>query len=371
MYLECIHENLKAFLPSELFTYAATKGLPELRKLWLDKMLKQNPSLAGKSLSMPVVTNALTHGLSIVADLFCSEGDYVVTPDKFWGNYRMIFAVRRGGNIVTFNTFADDCYNVDGFLKKIGECGKLKPKVLVLLNFSNNPTGYTLVESEADKLVNGLKEIADSGVELVCIVDDAYFGMFYGDCIRESLFSRLAGISPNILAVKLDGATKEMFVWGLRVGFITFALPFGAKEQLLDALEEKVEGDIRATISSCANPSQNMILKALKHRDMDSQIAKNIDILKERAFAAMKVVADPKYRDRFTVYPFNSGYFMCLKLNNVDAEKLRIYLLDNYGVGTIAQSSTDLRIAFSCIDKEDFAELYDIIYEAIGKVAAS
>ena len=45
-------------------------------------MIQENPSLEGKSFSNPIVTNALTHGLSIVADLFVDEGDAVIYPDK-------------------------------------------------------------------------------------------------------------------------------------------------------------------------------------------------------------------------------------------------------------------------------------------------
>jgi len=36
------------------------------------------------------------------------------------------------------------------------------------------------------------------------------------------LFGKLANAHPNLLAIKLDGATKELFVWGLRCGFITY-----------------------------------------------------------------------------------------------------------------------------------------------------
>ena len=52
---------------------------------------------------------------------------------------------------------------------------------------------------------------------------------------------------------------------------------------------------------------------------------------------------------------------MCLKLHNIDAEKLRLHLLDQYGVGTISINSTDLRIAFSCVEEEDIEELFDLI----------
>ncbi len=68
-------------------------------------------------------------------------------------------------------------------------------------------------------------------------------------------------------------------------------------------------------------------------------------------------------------YPFNSGYFMCLKLKTVDAEKLRVHLLDKYGVGAISINATDLRIAFSCIAEENIQELFDIIYQGVKDLA--
>ena len=55
---------------------------------------------------------------------------------------------------------------------------------------------------------------------------------------------------------------------------------------------------------------------------------------------------------------------MCLKLKTVDAEKLRVHLLDRYGVGTISAGEKDLRVAFSCIETENIQELFDIIYHA-------
>ncbi|MDR2400989.1 MAG: aminotransferase class I/II-fold pyridoxal phosphate-dependent enzyme [Deferribacteraceae bacterium] len=370
-YLPCIYDCIDTFQPEELFSYAPTKGVPELRSAWKEKLLRDNPTLAGKTLSLPIVTNALTHGLSIAADLFCSEGDFVVTPDKFWGNYRLVFSVRRGANISTFKTFAGIKFNIDGLLEKVEECGKLKGKVVLILNFPNNPAGYTPTAEEAAYLAEGLKKIADSGVKLVCITDDAYFGMFYGDCLRESIFSLLSGISPNILTVKLDAATKELFVWGFRVGFITFSAPAEANGgKLLQALEKKVEGLIRGTVSNCPLPSQSMVLRALKHPYLTEQISENVAILSRRAAKVKEIVAHPKYHDRFTAYPFNSGYFLCIKIEGADAEELRLYLLERYAIGVISASSTDIRIAFSSVEEEDLEDLFNTMYNAIGEVRA-
>ncbi|MCD6297998.1 MAG: hypothetical protein J7M30_12685, partial [Deltaproteobacteria bacterium] len=88
-------------------------------------------------------------------------------------------------------------------------------------------------------------------------------------------------------------------------------------------------------------------------------------IMKDRAQEVKRVLSDPKYEHAWETYPFNSGYFMCLKLKTVDAEPLRVHLLDKYGVGLISLGKTDLRVAFSCLEKEDTQELFDIVLKGV------
>lgn len=365
MYLDCVYEGLEKFAPKDLFPYAPATGKPELRKKWLDKNVVENPSMKGKQTSLPIVTNALTHGLSIVADMFVDKDDYVVMPGMFWGNYRLTFATRRGGEIVTFNTFTEDGgFDVDALLSKVRECGKQKGKAVLILNFPNNPAGYMPTVDEGMKMAEGLVKIANEGTKLVVVTDDAYFGLFYEDSMKESLFGHLVSKSDNLLAIKLDGATKEEYVWGFRVGFITFgATNSNNQSGMLGALEKKVAGLIRGTISNCPHPSQTFVLKALEHKNFYADKQKKFDIMKARGLKVKEVLNKSNYSDQFTYYPFNSGYFMCLKLKNVDAETLRVHLLDKYGVGTISVNKTDLRIAFSCIEVGDVQELFDIIYK--------
>lgn len=42
--------------------------------------------------------------------------------------------------------------------------------------------------------------------------------------------------------------------------------------------------------------------------------------------------------------------------------------MDRYGVGLISLGKTDLRIAFSCIEKEGIEDLFDIIYRGIQEL---
>jgi len=83
------------------------------------------------------------------------------------------------------------------------------------------------------------------------------------------------------------------------------------------------------------------------------------------------VLKDPKYQNAWDVYPFNSGYFMCLKLKSVDAETLRLHLLEKYGVGLISIGKQNLRIAFSCLEETDISELFDTILHGIKDIERS
>jgi aspartate/methionine/tyrosine aminotransferase len=367
MYLPCIHEKLSAFDPKDIFPYAPPAGKPELRQLWRDKMLEENPSLQGKHFSMPVVTNALTHGLSIVADLFMDPGDHVVSPDMMWGNYNLTFATRRGAIVKKFPTFTvAGGFDVDAFKAVLKNSAEEKGKAVVLLNFPNNPSGYTPTVEEGAAIVAAIKEVAEGGCNVVAVTDDAYFGLFYEDSLKESLFGKLANMHPRVLAVKLDGATKEEYVWGFRTGFITFADGHEYENSpVMTALEKKTLGIIRATISNCPHPSQTFVIEALKSPKFKSEKQQKYKVMKGRALKVKEVLDSGKYDKAWEYYPFNSGYFMCLKLKNVDAEKLRVHLLDKYGVGAISIGKTDLRIAFSCIEEKDIAELFDLIYKAV------
>ncbi|MCL5019585.1 MAG: aminotransferase class I/II-fold pyridoxal phosphate-dependent enzyme, partial [Patescibacteria group bacterium] len=199
----------------------------------------------------------------------------------------------------------------------------------------------------------------------VVTVDDAYFGLFYDDrCMKQSIFSELAELDERVIAVKLDGATKEEFVWGFRCGFISFASAKTPPE-VFEALGKKVMGLTRGSISNCPHPSQTIVLKALKSGELQVQKKQKLEVMRERAAKVHEVLSNPKYNDAWDVYPFNSGYFMCLKLKTVEAEPLRKHLLDKYGVGIIASAKSDIRIAFSCLETKDIQEVFEIIYNGV------
>jgi aspartate/methionine/tyrosine aminotransferase len=373
MFLPSLVKQLGPLSPDEALNYAPPAGIAELRAAWKEKNLHDNPSLAdpARPMSLPIVTNGLTHGLSIMADLFCEPGDTLLLPDQLWGNYRLTFAVRRGAKIASYPFYGESGgFNVEGFRAALLQAHKARRKVIVILNFPNNPTGYSVTKEEAQSIARALREAAAAGLNVVAIVDDAYFGLFYEpDALRESLFTLLAGGPERLLAVKCDAATKEVFVWGLRVGFLSFSAGRAAADSpLYAAIEKKVCGQIRGVMSNCSMLSQRATLNALLSPTFYAERQARQETLRARAEEVQRVLADKRFEAAWEPHRFNSGYFMCLKLKRVAAEDLRRHLLDRHGVGTIATAERDLRIAFSCVEKEQIAELFDTIYRAAEEV---
>lgn len=371
MFLPSVMEQLPNFSPEDALSYAPSFGIPALREEWQKEIFRKNPSLKGKEISLPVVTQAITHGLSVVGDMWIDPNDLIFLSDRLWGNYNMIFGVRRGARLVQFPLFQEGGgFNLAKFERTLKEYKDKARKLVILLNFPNNPTGYTPTQKEAEAIVSIIYDIAEAGTNLVLLCDDAYFGLVYEEGVmEESIFAPLADLHERIMAIKLDAATKENYVWGLRVGFITYGTRLKCDSRsFYEAFEKKTAGCIRGSISNASRLSQEIILRSLRSPNYLYEKNQKFKIMKERAATIKSLLQDPKYKDNFVAYPFNSGYFLCIKVNGVNAEKLRLHLLDKYGVGVISLGETDIRIAFSCVERDNLKELFDIINVGIQEL---
>jgi aspartate/methionine/tyrosine aminotransferase len=368
MILDSIRSGLPSLSARESVAYASTAGVVALRKRWRVELDRKNPSLAGKDVSLPVVVPGLSAAISLAADLFLDAGDELVLPDLSWPNYRLIIEERKGALCATYPTFfasgGGQGFNVGGLEDALrasarrAEAAGKGARAACILNFPNNPTGYTPSLAEADAIVAALVRVASEGVALLAIADDAYFGLQYEEgLLTESLFARLADAHPNILAVKADGPTKEDYVWGFRLGFLSFASA-SLGEAGREALVKKLMGLVRSSVSSSSAPGQYLVLKSLDAPGAEAQKARYRGLLEARYKRARRYLGTHPMPPCLRALPFNSGYFMSFECEGVSAEALRRKLLDEKGIGTISILDRYLRIAFSGVDEGNIEALY-------------
>ena len=347
--------------------YSPVEGIPEVRRSWR-AWQRRNQGESPVS-SLPIVTGGLTHGLAVVADLFGGEGRHVVVPAPFWGNYRQTFGLRTGARIVPAPVYRDGRFEPAAITEAVAALPGDEPAV-VILNFPSNPGGYSPSVGERMQLVGGLAlEAARRPLLVVC--DDAYLGLVYEEEVpRESLFWELAAAHPNLVPVKVDGATKEFSFFGGRVGFLTF--PFAAGSEVAAALESKVKGLVRAAMGSPVATSQMLLLAALDSPDAEAQVEEVRLQLAER-YRALQIALERTERRLLRPLPFNSGCFALVELPEelgVAAEEVRLHLLDHHDVGLVSVQPRYLRVAFCSVSAEAIQELVGRMERGVAELAA-
>jgi aspartate/methionine/tyrosine aminotransferase len=366
--LSAIHDSMPILTVKETVSYAPTAGVEEVRKAWKDSMVKKTPSMNPEEVTLPAAVPGITAGISYVADLFLDENTTIIASDPCWDNYSLVFTERRGAKLRGVPFFGTgsglDLAAIGRAIREEAKTGSVR----IIFNFPNNPAGYSPTRAEAEALIDIIRDAAQEGADILAICDDAYFGLFYEDDIYcESLFGRLASLHEKVLAVKIDGPTKEDYVWGLRVAFLTFG-SVGLKPEHQEALNKKLMGIIRSSVSCANTPAQHLILKVLSDPRTAGEKKANYELLRGRYRAVRAFIAENPAHPKLSPMPFNSGYFMSFRCNGIDAEALRKKLLADHGIGTIALGPGILRVAFAALEEEQIPEIYGIIYGTAYKL---
>ncbi|MDR2786156.1 MAG: aminotransferase class I/II-fold pyridoxal phosphate-dependent enzyme [Treponema sp.] len=360
--MSAIAGQLPGLSPEETVVYAPTAGVEKVRQAWKEQILLKNPSIKAEHLSLPVVVPGITAGISYTADLFLDASQTIIASDPCWDNYSLIFRDRREANFKTVSLFNGgpglDLRGIEKTLRHEAENEALR----IILNFPNNPSGYSPTRKEEDALVNLIREIAESGRDVLVLCDDAYFGLFYEeDIIQESIFGRLVNLHERVLAIKLDGPTKEDYTWGFRMAFVTLGSK-GLEQKHCEALIKKYMGIIRSSVSCANTPAQNLMLKTMEDKRTPIEKEGFFRLLRNRYLAVKQFITSHPDHPVLSPLPFNSGYFMSFRCDGVDAETLRRALLDR-GIGAIVLDGQYLRITFAAIDEKDIPGVYETIYE--------
>lgn len=392
LYLDTF-KNYTSLDISSVVPYASIGGLSELRKKWKEWIVyksgydKEKDAKKIERLqqltTLPVVTQGITNGLFMTGSLFLNPGDYIISPNKRWGNYDNIFSKNINAQFKSFDFFKDKKFDLNSFEVTIKNVAEEQDKIVIALNFPNNPTGYTPLKSERDAIVQKLSDVQkDIDLPIIVLVDDAYEPYVYDDqAMEHSLFYELMELDENIIPIKLDGISKELLAYGGRVGFVTIGLKpswvesDGELEQLKEELNNKLEGMNRSSISNTNHFYQAVTLKMFEETGFDKIVQKrekNRKLLKDRYELINKELKKVE-SDQFSVDPNSGGFFLFINLDpeKINATDFADHLLREYKVGVIPIEKPEIningiRIAYCSIDIEKIPEMIQRIIQAFN-----
>ncbi|MFX1256744.1 MAG: aminotransferase class I/II-fold pyridoxal phosphate-dependent enzyme [Promethearchaeota archaeon] len=393
-WVPCYLKEIKNYFKiniNQIVPYANIGGLPDTREIWKKWLIKksgydeetekENILELERYTTTPIVTSGVTNGIFLSCALFLNPDEYIISPNKRWGNYDNIIVKHLGAKIKSFDFFNNYKMNLQGLKEAIDETSKTQEKIVIILNFPNNPTGYVPTFNEAKELIKLLKESQKSlGKPIIILVDDAYNPFIYReDVLNKSIFYDLLKLNEDIIPIKLDGITKELLMYGGRIGFITIGLKpnWIQNEEELEFLkkevENKLEGMNRSTLSNCNHFYQALTQKIFVEMGMDKIIEtrnKVKNLLKVR-YEKLNSELNKIDNNNMTIDPNSGGFFLFLNLNKIEATKFADHLLKKYKVGVIPiekpkDNVNGIRIAYCSIDLVKIPEFVNRINLALN-----
>ena len=378
-YLKSVRSQFQDFNVNHLVPYAPIPGIAGLRSAWKDIIVKKGPFIHPPEIqflkdytTLPIITNGVTNAIFSTLLMFLSPNETVIIPNKRWGNYDNIVKLL-GGKIKSFQFFYESKLNLIGLKEVLEETASIQKKVIILLNFPNNPTGYVPTNEEKDAMIELLIEIYNKfKIPLIILIDDAYEPyVFDKNRVKHSIFYELQKLNEDIIPIKLDGVTKELLLYGARIGFITIGLKpkwvesNGELQNLKEEIDNKLSGLIRSTISNCNHFYQAIVQKLLNERGIDKFLLERKtvqDLLQTRYEVINNQIATINIPG-ISIDPNGGGFFIFINIDPkiVKANVLADHLLKKYKVGIIPiekpeENINGIRIAYCSINLDQIPE---------------
>lgn len=373
--------------PEKIVPYAPISGIPQFRDLWKKwiihkgmnaKNMPSGPRNISEHITTPMVCHGITNAIYITSRLFLNPGDQIIVPNKRWGNYNSVLGMQNEIISTSFQFFHEGKFNLKGFRDTMLKVAEQQHHIVVVLNFPNNPTGYSPNQEEMKAIVDLLREVIETTEkQIIALCDDAYEGYVYSDEVAtNSIFYELVNLHPYLIPLKLDGTSKEMLLYGGRLACITLGLhdswiDEGTLTEFDTEWENKIQAMIRSTISTANHCFQQILADILSKGFETVEQARSavIETLKIRYQACL--TAFNKYKSKKTsLDPGGGGFFIFLNVEGISANELADYLLKKYKVGLFPNENQELgingiRVAYCSIPLDKIEPTMKAIYDAV------
>ena len=256
-------------------------------------------------------TGAIHHAIANYAE----RGEKVLTSDWFWGTYNVI-CTETGKKLETFKLFDDDYkfFNFENFSAKIEEILAAQNSLLTIINSpAHNPTGYSLSDSEWDKVLEVLKNCATGGKKITLLVDIAYID-FAGD--KETAWSfieKFKNLPQNILVLISMSMSKSYTLYGQRCGAL---VAISSSAEIISEFNDTNKYSSRAVWSNINHGAQILFTRINNDSILSKNLAADQKFLREHVNRRAEVFVNEAANCGLKIVPYKGGFFIAVPAEN-------------------------------------------------------
>ncbi len=374
MVLPTLFDELRQLTGDQLLAYANMRGQYAFVQAWKRDTLESYPVGMRKKTeelsTLPVTAcGGLTGGLMLTGQVFFDLGDKLLAPNSRWGNVDNVFFKNQQLEEIPYQLVDQEGnLSLTDLNEKLISLQKTEKKIGVYLNFPNNPSGISPTLDQVKELQKTLESIT---IPTILLLDDAYENYCYeNDVVNHSIFPYLVGLNENVLAVKIDGASKRYCAYGARLGAITVGFGLEKDEDEKAQIRELMAKSARTNTSSAPRGIQeaitNVLIDPKKNDNIQKEKARNLKVLSSR-YKLIKKLGEETTDNILKPVKFNSGFFgYYLIKSQQPATEISSNLLEK-GLGTVPFVNTSnglngIRVAFCSISEENIPKAFEILY---------
>ena len=387
-YFPTLLKEIQTLSSEETLAYANMRGVTAFTKAWkIDTINSYHPSLrdkANKLTSDPVpIAGGLTGALFTAGQLFVDQKTQILAPSSRWGNVDNCFGIGLDATIHSFDIFSKDGYFTFNHLSsKIADVAPSASRLIIYLNFPNNPTGYMPSVREIEELQGIFKQVS---TPTIVLLDDAYEGYVYPDDslpsqerpIPHSTFPYLLGLNSEVLPIKIDGPSKRFCAYGTRLGLISLGFhseedkktDFKLTKKGLNVSEAFTKA-ARIHCSSAPRGIQEALGRILSDKEKHKAILEESEafrsMLEQRYRCFLRVLHEQDPNPILKPLVCNSGFFGFFLVQDLSAKALAEQLLEK-GLGVVPFMNKQtgfngVRFAFCSLLEKDIPRAIEILW---------
>jgi len=306
--LPTVEEQFRSIPIQEAISYSPVGGLPG----YLDAVVKHTFGDSRPDAYISAIASA--GGAGAIANAiwnYSNAGDMILTHDWYWTPYNTI-CKEIGRNLETFSFLDSEMkFNLNSFASKVRTLLEKQDYLVIILNSpNNNPTGYSISESEWDEILDSIIENSyNSSKTITLLIDIAYID-YTKDPISSRLFlKKFSKLPSNVLINIAFSMSKGFTVYGQRTGAL---IGVSSNKHVIKEFENVNLVTSRARWSNV----NRGCMKILDNIYKDQKLIKKVNDEREIYNLLIKDRADVFIKDAYEIglkiLPYDSGFFITI-----------------------------------------------------------